>query len=140
MILLILAILILLAHMYVFYSNYNSLPEKVPLHFNAVGMPDGWGSKNRMIFLPVLAVICFIITVFSAQSQNINVPEGWDHNELRKMIDHLIFSVQLVFLIVTYQSIQVALKKRSGIGGYYLLLMIFLVIYPFFFCFKAALN
>lgn len=32
-------------------SVWNTLPETVPIHFNAKGEADGWGSKNTLIYL-----------------------------------------------------------------------------------------
>lgn len=36
---------------------WGSLPETVPIHFNASGEADGWGSKNTLIWLPLAMTI-----------------------------------------------------------------------------------
>ena len=33
---------------------WNSLPERVPIHWNDAGQIDGWGSKSTLILLPLL--------------------------------------------------------------------------------------
>lgn len=49
---------VLLPITYLFYT-WNTLPEKVPTHFNINGEIDAWGNKNSLIFmillLPVLS-------------------------------------------------------------------------------------
>jgi uncharacterized membrane protein len=34
------------------YSIWNSLPAKVPTHFNLEGVADDWSGKNLLLFLP----------------------------------------------------------------------------------------
>lgn len=43
-------LLMLLPLAYLAYV-WNSLPETIPTHFNAAGEPDGWGSKNTLIYV-----------------------------------------------------------------------------------------
>ena len=34
-------------------SIWGTLPDTVPIHFNAKGEADGWGSKTTLIWLPL---------------------------------------------------------------------------------------
>ena len=45
-------------------SVWNSLPERVPIHFNARGEADGWGSRNFIWFLPSLSLLLWIGLTF----------------------------------------------------------------------------
>jgi len=44
---------------------WNSLPEKIPIHWNIKGEIDGWGTKDQLILillvLPVLTYVLFLI-------------------------------------------------------------------------------
>src|SRR5689334_19196218 len=40
-------------------SNFSSLPEIIPTHFNGAGEVDDYGSKNMILILPVIATILF---------------------------------------------------------------------------------
>lgn len=64
---LILTTAILLLPMVIGLIVWNKLPEQVPMHWNAVGEVDGWGSKATMVFafpLFVLAIhwLCILVT------------------------------------------------------------------------------
>jgi uncharacterized membrane protein len=36
------------------------LPDKIPIHFNLAGNPNGWGSPSALLLLPVLAVVLYL--------------------------------------------------------------------------------
>lgn len=38
-------------------SRYASLPAEIPIHFGPSGRPDGWGSRDTIFLLPVLAAM-----------------------------------------------------------------------------------
>ena len=55
---------------------WNRLPDEVPIHFNAQGEADGWGSKATAIFLmPIFLLvihwICVFVTTLDPKNQNI---------------------------------------------------------------------
>ncbi len=57
---------------------WDKLPEEVPVHFNAQGDADGWGSKSTAVFampLFMLALhwICVFVTSLDPKSKNITV-------------------------------------------------------------------
>ena len=43
---------------------WSDMPDTVPTHFNIQGEPDGWGSKNSLILLPILATFLFVLLSF----------------------------------------------------------------------------
>lgn len=44
---------------YLFFA-YQNLPEMIPIHFNAQGDADNWGSKNTIFIMPGIAIILFV--------------------------------------------------------------------------------
>lgn len=74
---LILTTIILLLPMVIGLVMWNKLPEQVPMHWNAAGQVDGWGSKAMLVFvLPLFTVVlqwgCVIATSFDKNSKGIN--------------------------------------------------------------------
>ena len=41
--------------------NFLELPETIPTHFNAQGVPDDFGSKGAIFILPVIATAMYIL-------------------------------------------------------------------------------
>lgn len=53
--------------------NWNSIPDKVPGHYNAVGEVDRWGNKGEILVLPITGWIMYIgITVLE------HFPQMWN--------------------------------------------------------------
>lgn len=48
-------IIMLLPFLYVAYV-WNSVPDTIPVHFNEKGEADGYGSKNMLIWMPILLI------------------------------------------------------------------------------------
>ena len=67
---------LLLVGMLVFvYTQWNQIPQQVPMHYNAMGEIDSWGSKSGILFLPVISVLLYaFITLVSFFPQIWNVP------------------------------------------------------------------
>jgi uncharacterized membrane protein len=42
---------------------YGDLPARIPTHFNAAGIPDGFGPRNRWWLLPAISVVSAVVTV-----------------------------------------------------------------------------
>lgn len=73
---LILTTIILLLPMVIGLIVWNKLPEQVPMHWNAVGEVDGWGSKSMLVFfLPLFTVVlhwcCVLVTSLDKNSKGI---------------------------------------------------------------------
>lgn len=44
--------------------NWSNFPEKIPGHYNAMGVVDRWGDKVEIVALPLVAVLLYsVITV-----------------------------------------------------------------------------
>lgn len=52
-------ICIISSFIYVIFA-FQQLPETIPIHFNAQGEADNWGSENKVFIMPVFEVILFV--------------------------------------------------------------------------------
>ena len=41
--------------------NFSKLPAKIPIHYNIKGMPDNWGAKSAIFFIPCIMIIVYSI-------------------------------------------------------------------------------
>lgn len=56
--------------------RYGSLPEKIPTHFDAAGVADGFGHKSTLVMLIFLAWMLFgMLTVFAFFPDTWSVPK-----------------------------------------------------------------
>jgi uncharacterized membrane protein len=43
------------------FIGCRSLPERIPIHFDLSGRPDGWGSRASVLFLPMVGVFVYVL-------------------------------------------------------------------------------
>ena len=132
---------------YLVLSNYSTLPDTIPSHFNAQGVADDWGSKKSIFVFPALAVPIYV--VFSALNgwislakdpkSLINLPDRAKAaisearaEELRVLIARCLLLIKtLTVALMTYSvyaTIEVARGEARGLGiAFYLILGAILV-------------
>ena len=62
------------------FIHFRSLPETIPVHFNALGEVDGWGSRATIWFLPGIGLFTTLLVLFVPQyTKNITtVQNEWN--------------------------------------------------------------
>lgn len=99
---------------------WDSLPEKIPTHFNASGEIDGYGSPSSLIFIFVtmllLSLMLFVITLFP----NIwNMPGKITENNANKAYSYirsmLVGQSLIIAATFAYMTIMSALQKPLGL-------------------------
>ncbi|WP_164668043.1 DUF1648 domain-containing protein [Virgibacillus doumboii] len=66
-----LSVILLISLIVYVVMAYNSLPEKVPTHFNAQGEADDWGNKVTVLIMPGVALVSFIIMYFVTKAPHV---------------------------------------------------------------------
>jgi uncharacterized membrane protein len=69
--------LVMLVPMIVGLLLWNQLPDQVPIHWNAAGEVDGWGSRAMVVFaLPLFVLtihwVCFLITCADPKHKDVH--------------------------------------------------------------------
>ena len=96
--------------------NYSTLPASIPIHFNASGVADGWGSKEMIWLLPFLTVIMVPGMLLLRRWPWIsNVPfkiteenATYQYGLIVRLLGFLACIVSLLFLTIVYDTIRVA--------------------------------
>jgi uncharacterized membrane protein len=103
------------------------LPARVPMHFNAAGQADRWGSKRELLFVPVIAVVIYLLlSVLGRFPQLYNYP--WPITEAnaaeqyrlaRRLILDLKALMPAVFCVITF-AVCLGAKGTQILGVWFL--------------------
>ncbi|AXI10179.1 hypothetical protein CUC15_15105 [Oceanobacillus zhaokaii] len=118
---------------------WNSLPDQIPAHYNALGEVDRWGVKWELLILPVIGVfIILLMQVFERYPETHNYSERLNlanakqfYLNSRKMVNQLKNISLIIFASIIFESISIALGWGNPLGGWFLpaaLLSVFLPI------------
>ena len=56
-------------------TNYTNLPDTIPIHYNGAGQADGFGGKDNILTLPLIATILFVgLTILNKFPHVFNYP------------------------------------------------------------------
>lgn len=115
--------------------NYGLLPDSIPSHFGADGLPDRVGSKVTLFILPLIA-----LAVFSALYFINRLPHRFNYlvhiteeNALiqytlaLRMVRTLNAAIQIMFTYITYTTVETAFGKTSGLNTYFVFVLIFVL-------------
>lgn len=142
------ALLLLILFIYTFIS-WSSLPETIPVHFDAKGQPDGYGGRITIFFSPLLTLALFVLlTVLNRRPDIFNYPvrinpenAEYQYRLATRMLRLLKLSLVVMFSAITWSVVHSA---RSGNSDYvmwvlpFALIITFLpIIYYFFQVFKS---
>ncbi|MEY4539930.1 MAG: hypothetical protein RLZZ306_1687 [Bacteroidota bacterium] len=114
------------------------IPETIPTHFNSVGKADGFGEKETIIFLPILAtIILFTLTKLNQYPQFFNFPTKLmlenteqQYASAMRMIRYLKVSLAIVFTALVFGIIQSSQGKMDGLGNWFLPFLLILIFIP----------
>ncbi len=128
-------LLLLLLTIYLVFSNYSTLPDAIPSHFNGQGMADDWGSKKTIFLFPAVVVPLYVfLSLFTAwislvkdPKSLINLPDKTKAaisearaEEVRIVIGRCLFVMKTLILgLMTYSvyvTIAVARGEAGGLG------------------------
>jgi uncharacterized membrane protein len=133
---------LLLITFYLAWTNYASLPDTIPTHFNAQGLPDEWAGKKSIFALPGFGAFMYLsltsFNIWLALTKNprryINLPkkrlENLTNAQAEKLLIFLnrcLFVMKLFLeglaLYLVYATIEVARGRATGLGfPFYLIL------------------
>jgi uncharacterized membrane protein len=131
--------MVLLIALPVFY--FNDLPDTIPVHFNLLGEPDRYGSRNSIWALPAIGLFLFVTIIFIPKMLIHFNNTDFDSEEKKyrflnamRMVRLINMLVVFMFSSITYYTILISLGNPTGLWNYstlFFLLLIFVVIIVF---------
>ena len=128
-----LAIAGVLCGLFIIIQAWPTLPQTIPIHFDASGNADGFGSKGTIWLLPAISVVMVpAILFFRRYPWLSNVP--WEINEenalrqyelLVRLLSLCACAISFIFLVLTYDTISIASGGSSLFGKW--LMPVFIV-------------
>lgn len=127
-------LLIFFAMLLFLLIQFDTLPDQVPSHYNGMGEVDGWGGKEQLFLLPIIAVVLWLgMTVLERYPHIFNYLNLTNDNaELqykngRAMMNVLKNEIMFFFSIITVQNIRVAFGTAEGLGVFFLPVLLIVV-------------
>lgn len=110
----IVCLILLIGVLIYLFLNWNSIPEKIPGHYNAMGEVDRMGSKKELLVLPIISWLMYLgMTVLERFPQiwNTGVTVTEENKErvyrvLKNMLSTIKLIVVAVFVYLTINSSQ----------------------------------
>ena len=106
-------------------SNWSSIPARIPSHYDASGLIDGWGSKNSLLLLPLVCLVMYaLLTVVSFFPKTWNVPvKLTDENRLRVYtVTRSLLCVLKAVLLLNFTFIEISMVKMQPLGAWFIFL------------------
>jgi uncharacterized membrane protein len=122
--------------------SYARLPEKVPIHFDGAGNPNGWGPKKIATAMPV-GLMLFMCGIWAISVRALQTREYWEKKmrtpvsaeALEKMaagsikvIDLVLILTMAMFLTIQVQTYLVGTGKIKGLTGIWVFIAILMVV------------
>lgn len=130
----IIAILLLIGNFIYLWTQWETLPRQIPIHFNMAGEADGWGNKALIWLLPVLGVGLWIgLTILEKFPHTYNYLNLTEQNverqykNARMMINALKNESIFFFVYLSWKSVQTAHGYQAGFGVWDILLFLLVI-------------
>ena len=109
--------------------HFNDLPEEIPIHYNAKGVPDGYDTRIHIWGLPLIATLLFLL-LNSLQKRT-----GIQPIELQ-LLQWMQLLILGTFTYIQLQTFFVAVNKSNGLGGWFLPIVVISFLAPIFWVIK----
>lgn len=114
----------------------SDLPEIIPIHFNAKGIPDSFKGKNMIWLLPILGGVLYIVVFYVNKfphlfnyPQKITADNAPHYYKIASRMNRVLNSfVACIFAYMTFSIIQTALSQTNGLGPYFIYLVVGLML------------
>lgn len=104
-------------------AAYENLPHRIPIHFNLLGRPDGWGGRWMIWFLPFLSLVLSALWLFAfAGLRGARVTTAG-----RLPSSLLLLAIVGSFLYINQKIVDCAVGESSGLGWGFLPLFLLLI-------------
>lgn len=105
-------------------ATWPDLPARIPTHFGLSGEPNAWGSRNSVLFGPILALAIYVgLTILQRYPHLYNYPRRLTPENAERMyrlgrglLAWLKTEIIWLFAWLTTATVQVATRHAPGLG------------------------
>lgn len=123
------------------FVHYNALPDIIPTHYNGSGKVDGYGGKESLFIMPVIALAMYIGLTFAIRfphkfnymTEITEANAAKQYSITVRMLRVLKLSVVIIFFLIDYATIKASLTNATELGGGFMLLVMSLIFVPLFY-------
>lgn len=127
---------------------YDDLPQKIPVHFNSAGEPDGFGSKTTLFLFPAIGLFLYsLLTIISFFPHIFNFPvkitpqnAEIQYRLANRLLRILKALMLMMFAFISFQTIKTALGSSTGLGRIFLPVFLLLTFGVIILYFVQSLN
>lgn len=131
------------AYLVYIFVSYANLPAQIPSHFGPTGAPDAWSSKNTIFILPAVGLFTYaLLKVISRYPHTFNFPvkitpenAASQYQKAISLLTRLNAAIVFTFIYISWRTIAIAKGTASGLGNWFLAIMLLLVFLPIIFYF-----
>jgi len=128
----IIGLLIIVGMIIFIYIRWNQIPQQIPLHYNAMDKVDNWGSKDEILFLPVISILLYVFLTlmsFFPQMQKIPVIITDENREaVYRNLKNLIIFMKVEILILFFFLLAYTATAQPEIPGFYFPVFLIIVL------------
>lgn len=82
-------------------KNYNTLPERIPIHFDLQGQPDGFGGKIYAFLMPVLALGLYAVFAYGTRHpEDTNFPVEITEQNMNAQFLIMKIGLRILFVVL----------------------------------------
>lgn len=134
----VLSLILLILHWSFVSVHYQELPSDIPIHFDATGEADSYGSRAMLWLLPAINTLLFVLlTVLSRYPHRLNYPVSLTPSNTQALyrlgsatLQALQLSITVLLSLITWQSARIAMGHTDGLGSWMLPLVLSLIFLP----------
>ncbi len=117
--------------LFLFY-HWSDIPNSVPTHYNAFGEVDRWGAKAELFILPIIgAFLAVFMSLLEKYPEIHNYPKRFNKENARdfylvsrKMLNQTKNFCLIIFALLLFESISIALGREMFVGKWLLPLIL----------------
>lgn len=111
---------------------WGKLPDEIPGHFNGAGEVDRWGTKIELFILPFIGLLLWVLMGLLEKVPHLhNYPARLNESNVerfylnsRKLLNEIKNICLMIFAIISFQMVQIALGEAQSLGWWFLPLVI----------------
>ncbi len=121
-------------------AHFGELPDRIPIHFDGRGEPNGWGPRAAVWLIPLLGLGLYVMMTFMNRfPHTFNYPvkitaenAEYHYRLTTRLIRFLKTFICVAFALITWHIIAVAKGELAGLPGWFLWVFLAGTILPTF--------